>query len=420
MIKVSVVIPVFNAEKYIIDCLESVLSQTLEEIEVICIDDASPDGCPEILDEFARKDSRVRVIHLEQNRQQGHGRNLGLAESCGKYVYFLDSDDLAVPEALEELYEKAEAEDLDGIFFDAETLLETDDMKDRYRPDDGVRKGDYSRTAVPGKQLFSEFARQDEWNVYVQRQFWRREYLAERGLRFPELPIHEDELFSFCAILQADRVCYTDRRLAARRYRPGSLMTSRPSAKSFFGYFTTYCRMMDFMREQDHLPEECETVLAHMLENVYTFWPVFREEKDPDAWFSGRPEEERYQLFSSMQRSGEINAGLNRKIWEPLRRYRRIWLYGAGMAAARTMERLRRAGYMIEGVIVTDKACNPERFGGLEVTALADYRPLEDRTIVVATGKGLHEEIAELLEKRGLSYWLYARAVLEGPFGEDE
>ena len=106
MIKVTVVIPVYNVEAYLPACLDSVLGQSLEEIEIICIDDASPDRCGAILDEYAEKDKRVKVIHLPENHKQGYGRNRGEEAARGKYIYFLDSDDMITGTALEEMYEK--------------------------------------------------------------------------------------------------------------------------------------------------------------------------------------------------------------------------------------------------------------------------------------------------------------------------
>ena len=108
MCKISILVPVYNVEKYLPACLDSVLSQSLKEIEVICIDDASPDRCGEILDAYAAKDSRVKVIHLPENHRQGYGRNRGLERASGTYCYFLDSDDTIVPEALEELADLAD------------------------------------------------------------------------------------------------------------------------------------------------------------------------------------------------------------------------------------------------------------------------------------------------------------------------
>ena len=95
--KVSVVIPVYNAERYLEECLNSVLASTLDDIEVICVDDCSPDRCPQMLDEYAERDQRIQVVHLSGNGGPGNARNIGLSRACGQYVYFLDADDMIVP-----------------------------------------------------------------------------------------------------------------------------------------------------------------------------------------------------------------------------------------------------------------------------------------------------------------------------------
>ena len=126
MIKVSVVIPVYNGEKYLPACLDSVLAQSLREIEIICIDDASPDRSGEILDCYAVRDSRVRVLHLPENHMQGYGRNRGIEMAAGKYIYLLDSDDMITPDAMEKLFDLAERDGLDAIFFDSQVIFESE------------------------------------------------------------------------------------------------------------------------------------------------------------------------------------------------------------------------------------------------------------------------------------------------------
>lgn len=99
---VSVIIPVYNVDKYLRECLDSILAQTLQEWELICINDGSTDGSSAILAEYAAKDNRINVIK-QQNRGQGAARNIGLKQAVGEYIYFLDSDDYLVPDALERL-----------------------------------------------------------------------------------------------------------------------------------------------------------------------------------------------------------------------------------------------------------------------------------------------------------------------------
>ena len=117
MVKISIVAPVYGVEKYIHQFLDSIEKQTLREIEVILVDDGSPDNCPQILDEFVQKDSRYKVIH-QKNAGVSMARNAGLAQATGKYVYIVDSDDWLVENALEELWNEAERTNADLIYGD--------------------------------------------------------------------------------------------------------------------------------------------------------------------------------------------------------------------------------------------------------------------------------------------------------------
>ena len=116
-IVISVIIPLYNVEDYIHVCLNSVLKQTYQDFEVICIDDASTDSTAEILDYFVQKDSRIRILKNESNKGPGFSRNEALKEAKGKYIIFLDGDDWLSLNALETVVEKAEKDNLDFVMF---------------------------------------------------------------------------------------------------------------------------------------------------------------------------------------------------------------------------------------------------------------------------------------------------------------
>lgn len=103
MVTVSVIVPVYNVEKYLHRCVDSILAQTFTDFELILVDDGSPDNCGAICDEYARKDSRVRVIH-QKNKGQAAARNRAVAEANGEWIHFVDSDDVIHPQMLEVLY----------------------------------------------------------------------------------------------------------------------------------------------------------------------------------------------------------------------------------------------------------------------------------------------------------------------------
>lgn len=118
MPKVSVIVPVYNVEEYLTECMESILVQTLSDIEIICVDDGSTDHCVEILDEFAQRDSRVMVIH-KPNTGYGNSMNVGMRAARGEYIGIVESDDRILPDFYERLYSAAKKDNLDVVKSDA-------------------------------------------------------------------------------------------------------------------------------------------------------------------------------------------------------------------------------------------------------------------------------------------------------------
>ena len=121
MPKVSVVVPVYNVDTFLHKCLDSIAEQTLRDIEIVCIDDGSTDNCPQILDEYARKDPRFIVIH-KKNEGYGKAMNVGIDRAHGKYIGIVESDDYILPEMYQILYETAEAYQLDAVSYTPLTL----------------------------------------------------------------------------------------------------------------------------------------------------------------------------------------------------------------------------------------------------------------------------------------------------------
>ncbi|WP_404987671.1 glycosyltransferase family 2 protein [Clostridium culturomicium] len=119
--KVSIIVPIYNVEQYIYRCLDTLTSQTLKDIEIILIDDGSPDNCPKICDEYAVKDERIKVVH-KNNEGLGLARNSGIEIASGEYIAFVDSDDYVTLDMCELLYNEAKENNADvvygGIFYD--------------------------------------------------------------------------------------------------------------------------------------------------------------------------------------------------------------------------------------------------------------------------------------------------------------
>ena len=114
--KVSIIVPIYNVEKYLHQCVNSLLNQILKDIEIILVDDESPDNCPAMCDEYAKQDSRIKVIH-KKNEGLGYARNSGLEIATGEYIAFVDSDDYVELDAYQKLYSIAVDKKTDVLYF---------------------------------------------------------------------------------------------------------------------------------------------------------------------------------------------------------------------------------------------------------------------------------------------------------------
>lgn len=241
--KVSIIIPVYNTEAYLPEAIESIIHQTLREIEIIAIDDGSTDKSGFLLNDYAQKDSRILVVH-QFNQHQGAARNLGLLMASGKYVYFMDSDDILDLGALEVCYELCEAQQLEMVQFDAESFSE---------------KGTKPLTINYNRQ--TAIASDCIWNGidFLQKQleshtftpsaclcFTLRSFLIDNFSGFPAGIIHEDQQFSIETLLKVSRLMYIPESYFKRRVRNNSTMTTQFSMNNVDAYCTICYRISNW------------------------------------------------------------------------------------------------------------------------------------------------------------------------------
>ena len=135
MKKVSVIVPVYNTYKYLRRCLDSLVNQTLDDIEIIVVNDCSTDESKKILDEYELKYDNVLVLHNKTNKGIGYNRNLGIKKASGKYISFIDSDDFVDETMYDKMYKKAKEDDLDLVVCKFHKMLEKDDDLIEIEPD---------------------------------------------------------------------------------------------------------------------------------------------------------------------------------------------------------------------------------------------------------------------------------------------
>lgn len=229
--KVSVIIPVYNVEKYVEECLRSVMNQTLKDIEIICIEDAGADSSKDIIKRLMGEDSRISLFVNEENMGLASVRNLGMEKAKGEYIYFLDSDDMIKKEALYELYTKAESETLDACIFAADFIYENEELEKKFSSNPAVYKGSYP-SVMNGKELYIKWMKVWDWMPSQPRYFYRRDFLEKNSIRFVEGQLHEDESFAFDVLMNAERVRIIKDAYFIRRFRAASIMSSCPTMKN--------------------------------------------------------------------------------------------------------------------------------------------------------------------------------------------
>lgn len=222
--EISVIIPVYNIQQHLRECLDSVLGQSYPHLQVICVDDGSTDESPAILAQYAQKDNRVQVIR-QQNAGPGAARNTGLEAATGEYVIFLDSDDWFEPDFLKKMVDTAVREGADVAICRA---VEFDTNSGRELPSEWMMKKQY----LPGKLAFAPQEMADHLFQFTYGmpwdKFYRRELLTTSGIRYPALKNSEDLAFVYPTLLAAKRIAVVDEVLIHHRInRMASVSNSR-------------------------------------------------------------------------------------------------------------------------------------------------------------------------------------------------
>lgn len=268
---ISVIIPVYNTESFIGACLDSICTQSLQDIEVICIDDGSSDHSGKILDMYSQQDDRVHVIH-QANAGVSCARNTGIQSAHGEYILFADSDDSFKPGAFEALYAKAKAKELDILYFDADTTYASETLRKEY----ASYQNYYHRNltiegACSGEQMFVLMQQARAYRAHCCLQMIRREYLEVSGVRFAEdTRVHEDDLFSLQLLLLAQQTDYLPAQLYVRHIRSDSAITSAVSKgyEHFDGYFKLYIRMYKHMQNHPLHSSNAQQILKDYLRRI--------------------------------------------------------------------------------------------------------------------------------------------------------
>lgn len=262
MCKVTIVVPVYNVEKYLAECLDSLIHQTLREIEIICVNDGSTDGSLKILEAYQKKDERIKVIN-QKNRGLSIARNVGFDIAKGEYVYFCDSDDYLALNAMEKCYETAKMHNVDVLRFGYRIF--DDDNRQDMTDLDCLETGH----VVTGAEMLELVFR--AYMPLTALLFIKKTYWVQNKCFFIEGIIHEDHSFFVEILIMATRTYHINEPLYYKRVRQESIMTSLRPLQSVRGMMSTIMyleRTYDFSA----LDKKKREILKKYLNYFYGFF----------------------------------------------------------------------------------------------------------------------------------------------------
>lgn len=423
MPKVSVIVPVYNVEKYLAACMDSILAQTLQDIEVICVDDGSTDLCPAILDAYAAQDNRVNVIH-RQNTGYGAAMNAGIDAATGEYIGIVESDDCILPEMYETLYRHASAYDLDIVKSDAFYWLSVCDYMFRIHKTN--LDNYYDRVlGEKDRKLFHGFYMNTWTGIY------RRGFLEEFQIRHNETPgaSFQDNGFWIQTISFCRNAMWLNQ--AFYLYRQDNPMASIKSRINIYAMSDEYDYLEKTLKEKSAAKESIDLCNYYrLLRHRGTFKRIADEYKRE---FCNKAIED-YERYSELLWN---NEGL--KKWfmdvmadpdgychrfiigkehldEKLKNSDSIVIYGYGNFGQIVFRYLGSHGFYdrISCFMSSEKAAVPE-IAGIPIRTLSEEAEICKKLIILSVSEksDAYREISALLNKVGVTEWINAGDIIQ-------
>ena len=237
--KISVIIPIYNAKDYLEDCLNSILNQTLKEIEIICINDGSTDNSLEIIQHIVEKDYRVKIIN-QTNKGPPESRNIGIKYAKGEYLFFMDSDDYLDKNSLLELYYTAKKNNLDILYFESELFNDSKNLNNQNI--ESSKKQNNNEKIYKGIDLFIKMEKK-KYNISPCLQIIKKKFYEKIKFSFYPGILFEGRLFFLTSILQAERTSYINKVFYKIRIHSNSMIKNKINIIELYSYLIIYCEI---------------------------------------------------------------------------------------------------------------------------------------------------------------------------------
>lgn len=399
MPKVSVIIPVYNVEKYLAKCLDSVINQTFKDIEIICIDDCSTDSSKDILLSYAKKDNRIKVFYNEVNSGLSYTRNIGIKNSSGKYIFFLDSDDMIIDNIFDMLYNCIENNNLDMLKYNYKRIFENKNDEIQVQ-----NNSENYNCIMTGKKMFSKLIAEGDFQVAAPFNMYRTKFLIENELYFYDKIFHEDNLFSFLCYMKAERVMNINKICYLYRQHENSIMTTVTPKRHQSLYIVMheivkYCEYNNFEVEIYEAIEKYLNMVYCGFKNIFNLCI-----EDEEMIYGTQIEKILYRVLFNSE-----NICFSSSKIEYIKKFNNVIVYGAGKIAQKVINGIEEKNVDIEitGVVVSELSEAKKYFMGHRISSLESFYDMKDDVLVlVAVSSKFKHEIIENLKSKGFNHYI--------------
>ena len=419
---VSVLVPVYNVERYLSECLDSLVHQTLKDIEIICINDGSTDDSLNILQEYAKRDARIKIID-KNNTGYGHTMNIGIRVAQGDYIGILESDDFADANMFEVLYGVASSMEVD--------FAKSNYWEYKYHASAFIRSledGPYQEVFTPRRDLLCSFI----FKPAIWSAIYKRDFILKNNIAFNETPgaSFQDTSFNFKVFACAERAVFVED--AFVHYRQDNEASSVNRADKVYCVVDEYRKSAEFLETNPNLKPQLEYLLPALKWNTYQ-WnyrrisPDFKYEfieKMMNAfqalWESDaiRPAYRHYkeqlhdlmrimsakdifllEVYYAFQRGKLLLSALKYE----MQHHEKIYLYGAGKIGREVASYLQAHDMNFDGFIVEDTGKNPDTVLEKPVIAFDDVSGRKENNILVlmTVKESTQQDVLPVLRERG-------------------
>lgn len=401
-IKISVIIPVYNVEAYLAECLDSLLQNCSENFEIICIDDYSDDNSIAILEQYSKRNNSINLFVADEHIGVADARNMGIQHARGEYILFVDSDDMLLEGTLQHLVDIVSEQDYDEVFFNFKSIYESESIKSKLADRYISKKKEYEGEWQRGIELFCSLYNNNDLTLTVWSQMYRRQFLLDNNVKFESGILHEDVPFAVISMWMAKRVYYTNRECYVWRHRVNSITTQDKTNKHIEGRVIGLKKILDFLYEYPVNDVYYEVIEKFVEKQCLEIKYNFQEIKTSVYAFKN---DFRNKLMLEVFLMPEKIVRIKEECLQELRQWSHIIVYGAGKIASLFLDSIGTLNKCIRGIVVTDPNSNQEYFYGHKICSIDEMLGYRENTLVcVALSRKNYDEVSDILENAGFKH----------------